>query len=135
MTKTERLLAILGELARFGSVGLVATGAHSVIYLVALTELTPQAANIAGYLCAVLISYFGHGRITFRQGTAIKGATDFRFLRFVTVSLLGLMLNAGFVHLAVNILKAPAWTGVVFISFLTPVCTYILLKRWVFDRQ
>jgi putative flippase GtrA len=60
--------ATLRQLCVFGLVGIVATAVH---YTVALSTheffgIALMIANLFGYVCAVGVSYIGHGRFTFR---------------------------------------------------------------------
>lgn len=132
MNKLESPSQILFELLRFGSVGLIATAIHSGVYLTALHFMIPQAANLGGYLCALLVSYLGHGKVTFRQSAQDAEAPSGRRWKFAIVSMLGLFLNSAFVYLCENVLASAPWVAVIFIGGITPAITYIFLKLWVF---
>lgn len=121
---------LIGEVLRFGGVGLLATCTHAMVYLGALHMLTPQAANLLGYGVAVCISYIGHGRVSFAQGRKSRRHRD-QLWRFILASLTGLGLNAGFVALCTNVLGKPG-LAVWFMLGLTPVLMFGLLKFWVY---
>lgn len=60
---------ILGEVARFSGVGMLATATHYVTAL-ALSRglgLDPAWAALLGVNASAFVSYFGHGRFTFRR--------------------------------------------------------------------
>lgn len=134
MNKLESSSQLLFELLRFGSVGLIATAVHSGVYLTALHFMIPQAANLGGYLCALLVSYLGHAKVTFRQSSQDAEAPSGRRWKFAIVSVLGLFLNSVFVYLCEHTLASAPWVAVIFIGGVTPVITYIFLKLWVFTR-
>lgn len=125
----------LSELLQFGGVGLVATGTHGAIYLVALLLVAPQVANLMGFAMALLVSYLGHSRFTFADSNKGNSKNQRRVVRFGFVSGFGLAVNSGFVALTTHVLQAPPWVAVGFIAFVTPVMTYILLKFWVFGAK
>lgn len=121
------------EILRFGSVGALATAIHSVVYLIALDIVSPQIANIAGFVCAVCASYFGHRHFSFRTDPQRRAPARRAAFRFGVTSGLGFVLNAGFVALTTTVLMQPAWVAVGFIGVVTPILTYCLLKFWAFQ--
>lgn len=118
------------ELLRFGAVGGIATLVHALVYLLALPVLAPQAANLAGFSGAVAFSYFGHRYFSFRVQDA-RDARPKSGQRFVIVSAVGYVLNAGLVLISDKVLGAPE-LGFWAIALVTPVVTFLLLKFWAF---
>lgn len=118
---------------RFGGVGMAATATHALAYLAALAVLAPQAANVVGFACAVLVSWLGHRYVTFRNAreTPVSQAGP----RFALTTLAGFALNAGWVALTTRVLDLPAPLAVGFIVLATPVLTYLAMRHWVFDAR
>jgi putative flippase GtrA len=124
----------IGEIARFGSVGLVATAVHAGVYaaLVSLLSAPPQSSNLVAFGIAFVVSFLGHHHFTFRGPKRSAGSAA---LRFFVVALAGYALNAGFVALTTQKLGKPPLVAVIFMLFVTPVVTYMLAKLWAFaDR-
>lgn len=122
----------VGELARFGGVGVLATLVHSAVYVLSLGALAPQAANVAGFLVAAGVSFFGHRHFSFRTAADRRTPMRASLLRFAVASGIGFCLNAGFVYLTTDVLEQPAWMAVWFICFATPAAMFVLFKFWAF---
>ena len=114
----------------FGLVGGVATITHVATALVAhdYGRFAPLTANFSGYVCAVLVSYFGHARLTF-QRPALQGQ---QFARFVITSLSVLVLNQLIVFVGVNLIHAPFAWALVPAVIVVPVVTFAISKLWAF---
>ncbi|MBL8584981.1 MAG: GtrA family protein [Rhizobiaceae bacterium] len=126
--------ASLGEMLRFGSVGLAATAVHAGVYalLVSSGAVWPQISNLVAFAVAFVFSFLGHHYFTFRNSGRSAGSAAARFL---LVALIGYGLNAGFVALTTEVLAEPPLVAVLFMLFVTPVVTYVLSKLWAFaDR-
>lgn len=124
--------ARLGEIARFGSVGLAATAVHAGVYAVLVSSgaaAGPQASNLIAFAVAFVVSFLGHHNFTFRNSGRSAGGAAARFL---VVALAGYALNAGFVALTTGALAEPPLVAVLFMLFVTPVVTYVLSKLWAF---
>ena len=115
------------QYGRFLVVGAVATLVHILLYVaaVAMLDWSPLAANALGFAVGVQVSYFGHGRWTFRDSTGSP-------LRFWAVAMLGFLINSLFVELiTVGLGLAYGW-AIPFIAGVTPVLTFALSKFWAF---
>ncbi len=114
----------------FGLVGGAATLTHVVTALIAhdYGRFAPLAANFVGYACAVLVSYFGHARLTFRR-PALHGP---QFVRFVLTSLSVLALNQLIVFLGVSVAHAPFAWALIPAVIVVPIVTFAISKLWAF---
>lgn len=135
MSRPEPLGAaggLLGELVRFGLVGVAVTAATAGAYvLLTRLGLNPYLALTLAYAGAMLVAYRAHDRFTFqRQGERVQPAH--RFGRFIAVNAVGYGLNQLFVWLLVVHLRWPDWTPAVPIMLVTPVATFLLQRWWVF---
>jgi len=131
----EQHKTVLGQFIRFGLVGGFVTGLYAIVYspLAGLGIVTPQIANLAGYLVAMITGYVLHSRWSFKDhGTRDNAARSTG--RFFVVSLVSLGLNSFFVFIltAPNMLAGPWWWPLIPISFVTPLVTFSLNRLWVF---
>lgn len=123
---------VLGEILRFGGVGLVATAVHVGIYLAALPHVLPQIANAVGFVCALSVSYLGHTWFSFVEASGRVGRGRALALRFVAVTAIGYVVNAGWVALTTQVLGLPSGWAAVLIAGATPALTFFLFKFWVY---
>lgn len=110
--------------------GLGATLIHVVVALGLqhLLDLAPLLANFLAYGSAVSFSYLGNALWTFRgQSRGLAAA-----LRFLAVSLLGLVLNQGVVHITVNVLGWPFAIALAIVVMVVPVTIFALSRLWAF---
>lgn len=122
-------MSIIAHLAKFGGVGLFATAAHiGVAFAFSVLGAAPLVANFAGFCAAVLISYFGHGRLTF--------AVDLNHAdhgpRFLVTALISLLASSGITWLFTVHWRAPFWLTLGIIGLLIPAFNYVLMRLWVF---
>lgn len=123
---------LLGELVRFGGVGALATAVHVGVYIATLTIVPPQVANALGFLAGVAVSYVGHTWFSFAEASKQAGRNRALTVRFLAVVAMGYGLNAGWVVIVTHGLGwPPAWAAL-FIAGITPLITFIFLKKWVY---
>lgn len=119
------------ELFRFAAVGGSSTLVHAAAYWLLLQAaiVTPQLANLSGYLCAVAFSFVLHKVWTFADQSkpTLRSVT-----RYLTTSLAGFSVNAYWVHLVTVTLRSDAKYALLGIVFATPAISYVLMKYWVF---
>lgn len=133
---TDRAVSqLLGQLIRFGMVGGFVTGLYALVYspLAKYEVVSPQLANLAGYLVAMVTGYVLHSRWSFR-GHGTRDNTARTTSRFFIVSLVSLGLNALFVFILTDskALDGPWWWPLIPILFVTPLVTFSLNRQWVF---
>jgi putative flippase GtrA len=117
------------QLAVFGLVGVMATVTHYLVALgcheIAGTGL--HASNLIGYACAVGVSYFGHGLLTFRV------QLDGRVLRrFVLVSIATFAASAGILAGLEDYLNLPHRLSLAVVVMVIPLISFLLNKLWVY---
>ena len=119
-------LAVGRQYGRFLVVGAIATLVHVLIYVAAVAVLgwSPLAANALGFAAGVQVSYFGHGRWTFRDSVGSP-------LRFWAVAGLGFVINSLFVQLVTAGLGLAYGWAIPLIAGVTPLVTFAL-KLWAF---
>ena len=120
------------ELLTFVLVGVAATLTHIgvAISLEYVFGCQPQLANLGGYLSAVGVSYFGHGRLTFRS--ADRHAV--RFPRFIVVSLVGLALGSALVEVLAVRNEVPFAYVMIIAGVVVASTTFLLSKFWAFAQ-
>lgn len=128
------ILKIVRQLSRFGVVGLVATFLHlSVFSLLAHAEVTGASlANLIGFLVAFLFSFVGQSYWTFPSERSDRAERHRRFLRYIIVALVGFLLNAGTVHVIVDLLHHPYTYALPIMAVCVPAVLFILNKYWAF---
>jgi putative flippase GtrA len=133
----ERAFAHIGRARRimlFVAVGCCAAAVHwgTVVWLVERYGWPPLLANLLAWCVALVVSFFGHYRLTFRDQNALM-ATAAR--RFVLVSGFGFLLN----EMAYALLLQFGQRGYAFklAAVLVAVAglTYVLSRHWAFLRN
>jgi putative flippase GtrA len=118
------------QYVRFAGVGALATSVHVTLFAV-LLELLPISAlvaNLVAFGAAVLLSFAGHCRWTFR----LRGGHGPALRRFSVVAVLGLGLNSAIAYGIVDRLGWHYAYAVVPIATITPVTLFLLSRRWAF---
>lgn len=121
----------IAQLSRFAGVGVSATFVHVVTAVLAaeLFGMPPQASNSLGFAAAVMLSYFGHGNITF--GTRLSHG--FHGPRFIAVSATGWAISTALTELITIRLGAPIVLAMGVIALAVPMATFVICKFWVFS--
>lgn len=127
----DKSLRNLATVARFGLVGLAATGMHMLAlhFLCSRTALPILAANTLAFLLAFGISFSGHYLWTFRApGTPLRAAVRF----FVIAGIAFLLNTLTLVVVNASGLLAPFHASLVAV-FVIPPTTYIASRLWAFQ--
>jgi putative flippase GtrA len=112
-------------------IGLVSTLIH---YLVAVgfelfKILSTEHSNIAGFIFAFPVSYFGHRSYTFSNQ---KSNHITSLPRFLLVSFLGFISNQAIVVLLIKYTIMPFWLALAFAISIVAVSFYLISRYWVF---
>jgi putative flippase GtrA len=121
---------MMQQLLRFAGVGLTATLVHVALALIMQTVFgfSPQLANLAGFCGAVLLSYFGHSRVTF----GIEPDHAVHLPRFLTVSVIGLALSAAITEVVSAKFGGPFYLAMALVAVSVPPATYFASRFWAF---
>lgn len=116
----------------FGCVGVLATAVH---YCVALflseSQLTSvYIANICGYLCAVLVSLYGHSIFTYKKKVNVVVAQ-----RFAIVSLSTLACSEVILYILQSALQINHRISLAIIVISIPVVSFFMNKFWVYSNS
>lgn len=125
---------LLGQAFRFGLTGGLLTLLVAAGYwiLADLFHVEPMLSMTLNYLVFSLLGYVLHSRFSFR-GHGRRDQPALRTARFFTVNTLGFAANQFFIWLLVKQLGGPVWWSVIPITFVTPLLTFALNRRWVFS--
>jgi putative flippase GtrA len=117
------------QLVMFGLVGVTATATH---YMTALScheiiGFNLHVANFIGYTCAVGVSYFGHGLLTFR----VK-LNRWVLRRFVVVSVTAYSASAAILAGLETGFNLPHRLSLAVVVLTIPLISFLLNKLWVY---
>src|SRR5215210_808377 len=121
----------LGQLVRFGIVGLSLAVVYSAIYWYLATYVMPPVlAVVIAFLVSVSIGFVLHSRWSFRG----HGAREDRRLKvkFLAVQASGFVLNEAFTWVLTGPLHGPTWWPLIPAIFITPLATFVLNRKLVF---
>ena len=133
LMEPERRILII-QLVRYAFAGLAITAALSVSYwgLAEFGGVNPMASLAMVFVVFSLISYVSHGAYSFK-GHGSRSRPLNRAGRFLMVTLFSFAINQFFVWLLVVHLGGPAWWPIPPIMFVTPLITFGLLRRFVYN--
>ncbi|MEP9403462.1 GtrA family protein [Sphingomonas sp. VNH70] len=135
--RIERLRdsGVLGQLVRFGIVGLLSTGIYSAVYLPLVYWVLPAGraflAVPPAFLVAAAFGFFAHGRWSF-QGHGSRDAGAVQPVKFMVVQGFGMVLNALFTLVLADWMGLAEWVPLVPAMLVTPFATFALNRTWVF---
>lgn len=122
---------MITQFSRFLVVGAINTGVDFGIYLV-LTRifLFPYVlSTIISVSIAIIVSYLLHKTVTFRN---TEPHTANGILKFLGVSVTGLVLNASIVYAGVHILGIHDLYAKICATLIVMIWSFLLQKLWVF---
>jgi putative flippase GtrA len=125
--------AIFGRFFRYGVVGGFGTVIHLVIIFlfVEYFKLTPIVSSVAGFFIVLVVSYFLNRFWTFQT----KNTNRFQFIKYVIVSVIGLVINISIMYITIDILLWPYLLGAITMSFFVALTNFILNQVWTFNNN
>ncbi|HEY4714438.1 MAG TPA: GtrA family protein [Aquirhabdus sp.] len=131
MTKQKSLTETIGQLIRFGVIGVIAAITHYCIAIFLISKDMPAAwANLIAFVIAFWVSYLGHRYFSFDAGDVSHQQT---LPRFILVAVLGFILNESLLLLMLHFTKISMALGLPFIIILTAIFTFILSRQFAFN--
>ena len=91
--------------------------------------LTASHANVAGFVTAFPVSYFGHQKYSFAGNDS---SHRHALPRFLSVAILGFLANQTLDLNALQYTKLPFWFVLGVVMVLVAASTYLLSKFWAF---
>lgn len=122
----------VAQIIRFIIVGTTAAAVHFsiVVYLVQLFHYAPLIANIAAFIVAFQVSYWGHRMWTFSE-TEVMHREAYPKLIILQVSVL--CMNEGLYYLFLS-LHIPYQLALLMVLAIMPFFTFVTSKFWVFQN-
>jgi len=131
MTKQKSLTETIGQLIRFGVIGVIAAITHYCIAIFLISKDMPAAwANLIAFVIAFWVSYLGHRYFSFDAGDVSHQQT---LPRFILVAVLGFILNESLLLFMLHFTKISMAVGLPFIIILTAIFTFILSRQFAFN--
>ena len=122
---------LLMQIMRFGIVGSSAAFVNFII-VVALVEsgtLPPLYANMAAFVFAFQVSYFGHRFWTFNE-TIIEHRVAMP--KLLLISGANFFANEGLFYFFLNTFQLPYTVALLLVLAILPVVTFTVSKLWIF---
>jgi putative flippase GtrA len=102
----DRFNGKLGEILRFGIVGVIATAIQYFIYWVLIHWINPAVAMPIGYVVSFIFNFLASTKFTFRVKTNAKHGAGFAFSHIINMVLQVVLLKL-FIHLGMSEQLAP----------------------------
>ena len=133
MTKQQSMIQTIGQLMRFGVIGVLAALTHYAIAITLSSKgMLPAWANMIAFVIAFWVSYFGHRYFSFDAGDISHQQT---LPRFILVAVLGFILNESLLLLMLHFTSITIALGLPFIIILTAIFTFVLSRQFAFDTS
>lgn len=115
---------------RYATVGALGTAIHLAVTVgfVELGGAEPVSASAAGFIAALIVSYFVNHRWTFESTRRHRTA----FVRYTAVSALGLAVNSIIMYLAVHVFGLWYVIGQMLVVAVVPPLNFVLNRSWSF---
>ena len=125
---------VAAQFARFGIMGVLLTGLVSALYLALVTfsKVGPSIALTIATVIASIFVYFSHSAFSFR-GHGERDRPIIRMVRFGFVNFISYLSNLLFIYLFIEVLFLPEWTPTIAFFFFTPVLSFYMNRKWVFQ--
>jgi putative flippase GtrA len=119
------------QLVRFVVAGMAVTLFSAAIYAsVVDLGVAPLAANLVSHGCGMAVGYAVHSRWSFNADT--HNGERAMIVRFLLASGFAFLLNSFWVWLAIDAMRLPPLAPLPAMVVLTPLCSFILNRTWVF---
>lgn len=120
----------LDRFIAFAAVGLVGTAAHylTLAGLVELAGVDPVAGSVSGFLVGAAVNYVLNYHLTFKSDKRHREAAT----KFFAVAASGFVINAGLMHLLVNVATVPYLLAQVGVTGFLVFWHYALNALWTF---
>jgi putative flippase GtrA len=124
---------IFRQLAKFVSVGVVATGLHVLVALGLnhFAAMEALRANFAAFLLATTWSYFGNWAWTFGGHDKVKTSAP----KFLAMSSIAFALNQSIVYFVTKVEGLPLAVAMVPVVAIIPAFSFWLARTHIFTRH
>ena len=118
----------LGQVIRFGIVGVAATAIQAVLYQVLVGWLRAELANAIAYVVSFIFNYVASTRFTFRVKSSARRGAGFLLSHLINFTLQTLIM-----HLSIRLGLTERWAMVPMFVITVPV--NFLLVRFFLTRK
>lgn len=126
---------LLGQLVRFGIVGVLSSVIYSAVYLPLTSFVLPRheawVAVFPAFAVAVAFGFFAHSRWSFKDHGERTGGAG-RHVKFVAVQGAGMVLNVLYAWVLSGLFHQPPWVALIPAVTVTPIATFFLNRQLVF---
>lgn len=122
---------LMGQVVRYGMVGVVAVVVHIIVALIVhkLLQVNPFWSNAAGVFAGFITAYLGHYHYSFKDPNDHSSSLP----RFAITSMIGLLLQQLGVLKLVNQYQLDyATQALPVLMVVVPAVTFLLSKFWAF---
>ena len=128
-------MPLLGQMARYGIVGLISSLIYAAVYLPLATHALPKGWAVLAvppaFLVAAAVGFLLHSRWSFKNHTTgVLGRAQ--HYQFLGVQASGMGMNSVFTWLITGLAREPAWVALVPCVTVTPLVTFWVHRNWVF---
>ncbi|MDF3034784.1 MAG: GtrA family protein [Paucimonas sp.] len=117
------------QLARFGTVGLIAACVHwSVVAALVPLGLLPLQANVVAFITAFNVSYWGHRRWTFNADRPHRSALP----RFLLTACSSFVLNQTLYYFFLTYTSLDYRVSLLIVLVCVAILTFFLSRQWAF---
>ena len=118
----------LGQVIRFGIVGVAATAIQAVLYQVLVGWLRAELANAIAYVVSFIFNYVASTRFTFRVKSSARRGAGFLFSHLINFTLQTLIL-----HLSIRLGLTERWAMVPMFVITVPV-NFLLVRFFLTQK-
>ena len=131
VSETHPLKQTFRQFIYFSGIGVIGTAGHYavLIALVELFEIDPVYATTAGFVTGAIINYILNYHFTFRSSKRHGEALS----KFMTVAIVGAILNTGIMHAGLEITPWPYLVIQVIATVIVLLWNFLLNKFWTFS--
>ena len=118
----------------FGIIGSLAALVHYcvAVSLEGFAHISPAYSNIAGFVLAFPVSYFGHSKLSFANH---QSSHQEALPKFFVVALVGFIANQILVLGLMHAFNLPFWLVLGVVMVIVAVSAYLLSRFWAFKSK
>jgi putative flippase GtrA len=132
MIKGSSFTAMLGQVMRYGVVGVLNNLLGYLIYLlITWLWLDPKVAVSLMYPIGAVTAYFGHARYSF----AYSGSPSHGIMRYAVAHVIGYGANIGMIYVLSDLLGYPHQLVQAAAIFVVAGILYLLFRYFVFPQR
>ncbi|WP_251035853.1 GtrA family protein [Paenibacillus sp. ISL-20] len=126
----KEVFGIVSQFTKYALVGIIGTGIQTSILIMFVEVYNFQVivATTMGFICSLLVSFFINFRWTFGRNKL----TIYSFVKYLIVSLSGLLLNISILYIMVDLLGIWYIWAHILTLVVVPISNFTLNRMWTF---